>query len=178
MNRLLRYSRRYQIPAIQVSSSCVPRVLAETDQAEQAVDLIDRVIRMTGGDAKLVISKANLEIKLGRIEDAEQTLQDALNAQPTSEPIYEALLSLYDPAPGKPSVVQDQTAKWRILVKRLLGTIPNSRTGRLVQAQLYDASRNYDRAAAILEGLLAENPGRRQGPGATAGYLPCRRPDR
>ncbi len=135
------------------------RVLAETDQAEQAVDLIDRVIRMTGGDAKLVISKANLEIKLGRIEDAEQTLQDALNAQPTSEPIYEALLSLYDPAPGKPSVVQDQTAKWRILVKRLLGTIPNSRTGRLVQAQLYDASRNYDRAAAILEGLLAENPG-------------------
>lgn len=134
------------------------RVLAETDRVQEAVDLIDRVIRLNGGDAKLIITKANMEIRLGRVEDAEQTLQDALNAEPTSEPIYEALLNLYDPAPGRASVIKDQTAKWRILVKRLLGTIPNSRTGRLVQAQLHDASRNYDRASAILEGLLAENP--------------------
>lgn len=134
------------------------RVLAETDRVQEAVDLIDRVIRVTGGDTKLVITKANLEIRLGRIVDAEQTLQDALNAQPTSEPLYEALLNLYDPAPGRATVIKDQTNKWRILVKRLLGTIPNSRTGRLVQAQLHDAGRNYDRAAAILEGLLVESP--------------------
>jgi tetratricopeptide (TPR) repeat protein len=134
------------------------RVLAKTDKIEQAVELIDRVIRDTGGDARLVISKANLELSLGRFRDAELTLQDALNAKPTAEPLYAALLDLYDPAPGKKSPIEDQTAKWRILVERLLRTIPNSRTGRLVQAQLYDASRNYDRAATILEGLLAENP--------------------
>ncbi len=134
------------------------RVLAKTDKAEQAVELIDRVIRETGGDARLVISKANLELSLGRARDAELTLLDALNAKPTSEPLYEALLDLYDPAPGRASPIEDQTAKWRVLVKRLLGTIPNSRTGRLVQAQLHDASRNHAQAATILEGLLAENP--------------------
>ncbi len=133
------------------------RVLAETDRTQDAVDLLERVIRQGDADAKLVITKANLEIRLGRVEDAEQTLQDALNAQPESEPLYGALLDLYDPEPGRQSVIKDQTAKWRILVKRLLGTIPNSRTGRLVQAQLHDASRNYDRAIAILEGLLTEN---------------------
>lgn len=134
------------------------RVLAQTDQVQEAIDLIERVIRDTGGDARLVITQASLELKLGRATDAEQTLLDALNAQPTSEPIYEALLDLYDPAPGRTSPIEDQTAKWRVMVKRLLGTIPNSRTGRLVQAQLHDASRSYDQAAVILEGLLAENP--------------------
>ena len=134
------------------------RVLAETDQAEQAVDLLDGVIRRGDADPRLVIAKANLQIRLGRVEDAEQSLLDALNAEPDSEPLYEALLDLYDPEPGRRSLVKNQTAKWRVLVKRLLGTIPNSRTGRLVQAQLYDASRNYDHAIAILQGLLAENP--------------------
>jgi tetratricopeptide (TPR) repeat protein len=133
-------------------------VLAKTGKTQEAVELIDRVIRDTGGDARLVISKANLELNLGRVKDAERTLQDALNAEPKSELLYAALLDLYDPAPGRVSPIEDQTAKWRVLVKRLLGTIPNSRTGRLVQAQLHEASRNYDRAATILEGLLAENP--------------------
>jgi len=134
-------------------------VLAKTGNAEEAILLIDRVIRDTGGDARLVITKANLELALNRATDAERTLLDALNAEPKSEVLYAALLDLYDPAPGQKSPVEDQTAKWRVLVKRLLGTIPNSRTGRLVQAQLHEASRSYDRAAEILEGLLAENPG-------------------
>ncbi len=133
-------------------------VLSQTGKEQRAVELIDRVIRQTGGDVRLVITKANLQLKLGQPEQAEQTLLDALNADPTAEPIYEALLNLYDPPIGRASPIKDSTAKWRILVKRLLGTIPNSRTGRLVQAQLYDASQNYERAAAILEGLLTENP--------------------
>jgi len=134
------------------------RVLAETGKASEAVELIDRVIRETGGDVRLVISQANLEIGLGRVQDAEQTLLDALNARSDSEPLYEALLDLYDPPRHGASPITDQTAKWRVLVKRLLGTIPNSRIGRLVQAQLYDAGRNYDRAEQILLELLGENP--------------------
>lgn len=133
-------------------------VLAKTGNAEEAILLIDRVIRETGGDVRLVITQANLELALGRASDAERTLLDALNAEPKSEVLYAALLDLYDPEPGQKSAIEDQTAKWRVLVKRLLGTIPNSRTGRLVQAQLHEASRSYDRAAQILEGLLAENP--------------------
>ena len=133
-------------------------VLAKTGNAEEAILLIDRVIRETGGDPRLVITQANLELALGRATDAERTLMDALNAEPKSEVLYAALLDLYDPAPGQKSPIEDQTAKWRVLVKRLLGTIPNSRTGRLIQAQLHEASRSYDRAAQILEGLLAENP--------------------
>jgi len=134
------------------------RVLAETGKAAEAVELIDRVIQDGGGDTHLVISKANLEIRLGKVQDAEQTLQDALNASPDSEPLYEALLDLYDPPQTGASAITNQTAKWRVLVKRLLGTIPNSRTGRLVQAQLYDAGRNYNRAEQILLELLGENP--------------------
>ncbi len=133
-------------------------VLAKTGKIQEAVELIDRVIRDTGGDVRLVINKANLELTLGQAQTAERTLLDALNAKPKAEVLYAALLDLYDPAPGRKSPIEDQTAKWRVLVKRLLGTIPNSRTGRLVQAQLHEASRNYDRAAALLEGLLAENP--------------------
>jgi tetratricopeptide (TPR) repeat protein len=134
------------------------RVLAETGKASEAVELIGRVIREGGADPRLVISKANLEIRLGRVPDAEQTLLDALNARPDAEPFYEALLDLYDPPQGGASAITAQTGKWRVLVKRLLGTIPNSRTGRLVQAQLHDAGRNYDRAEQILLELLGENP--------------------
>jgi len=134
------------------------RVLAETGKASEAVELIDRVIREVGGDSRLVISKANLEIRLNRVQDAERTLLEALNARPDAEPLYEALLDLYDPPQAGTSAITDQTAKWRVLVKRLLGTIPNSRTGRLVQAQLHDAGRNYDRAEQILLELLRENP--------------------
>lgn len=135
------------------------RVLAHTGKASEAIELIDRVIREGPPDARLVITKANLELTLGRAQDAEQTLLEALNIQRKSEPLYAALLDLYDPVQDRPAPIKDQTAKWRVLVKRLLGTIPNSRTGRLVQAQLYDAGRNHDRAITILRELLGEDPG-------------------
>ncbi len=133
-------------------------VLASTGQAQQAIDLIDRVMLEAGGDIRLVLRKANLQLQLAQAQEAEQTLLDALNVHPTAEPLYEALLNLYDPPEGTNSPLRDQTSRWRVLVNRLLGTIPNSRTGRLVQAQLYDAGRNYDPAIAILLELLQENP--------------------
>lgn len=132
-------------------------VLSETGRSEEALALLDAIIAGGSGDVSLILQKANLQLAAGEAAAAERTLLDALNVQPQEERLYEALLNLYDPRGGS-SPIADSQRQWNRLVRRLLGTIPYSRIGRLVRAQIHDAKGELPQAEALLKELLAEDP--------------------
>lgn len=133
------------------------RVLLETGEAANALALLDRLA--TGPDAPtaLILQKALLQQRTGNAVAAERTLLDALNTRPEEEAIYAALIQLYDPITGQ-SDIPDSERQWSRLVRRMLGSIPESRLARLVRAQIHDAQGEFDQAEALLSEVLAENP--------------------
>lgn len=133
------------------------RVLTETGQPEQALRLLDQMIGAGSTDVSLILQKASLQLRAGDAVGAERTLLDALNMNPRDEQVYEALLSLYDPSSPGQAQVPDAMRQWQRLVKRLLTTIPQSRIGRLVRAELHDAKGEFTDAEQLLKGLLEEN---------------------
>ncbi|HEX7010405.1 MAG TPA: tetratricopeptide repeat protein, partial [Phycisphaeraceae bacterium] len=133
------------------------RVLSETGQAAQALDLLDRVIASGSASTALILQKARLQVQSGDAAGAERTLLDALNHHPEEEAIYAALLELYEPSDGSPSPIADAQRQWSRLVRRLLGTVPNSRMGKLVRAQILEAQGQTAQAESLLRGLLAAN---------------------
>ncbi|MFA9477207.1 tetratricopeptide repeat protein [Phycisphaerales bacterium AB-hyl4] len=135
------------------------RVLAETDRADEALTLLEQVMRdQRRPPTDLVLQKAQLQVMADDGRAAERTLLDALNVRPEEERIYVALFDLY--SPGSPSAEQigDWQRQWTRLVRRLLGTIPESRIGRLVRSQLLDAQGQRGEAESLLKQLLDEDP--------------------
>ena len=90
-----------------------------------------------------MLDKAELQMQLDRPLDAERTLLDALNARPTDEAIYAALLNIYD---GDPGLMRNYTR----LVRRMVETIPNARITKLVKIEHLLANRNYDAAENLM----------------------------
>lgn len=131
-------------------------VLSRTGKSAEAVALLDEAMRAGPVDVSLILQKAQLQLSRGDATGAERTLLDALNVRPEDERIYEALLELYDPGGGD-SPIPDSMKSWQRLVRRLLGTIPESRVGRLVRAEIHEARGEAPQAEELLKGLLAEN---------------------
>jgi tetratricopeptide (TPR) repeat protein len=132
-------------------------VLSETGRHEEALALLDAMVGSGTGDVSLIVQKASLQLRTGDATAAERTLLDALNVQPHEERLYEELLTLYDPPGGGSSPVADAQRQWNRLVRRLLGTMPYSRIGRLIRAELHKAKNEFPQAEALLRGLLDEN---------------------
>lgn len=131
-------------------------VLSETGQIEEALALLDEMIRKGDAATSLVLQKARLQVSQGEAVAAERTLLDALNMHPQDERLYEALFDLYEPKTGQ-SEIPDSMRQWQRLVRRMLGTIPYSRIGRLVRADLHSAKGELAQAEALLQELLDEN---------------------
>ncbi len=122
------------------------RALAETGQTEEALALIDGVLRRSPPGSPLVLDKADLLLKLGRTEDAERVLLDALNARPTDEAIYAALLAIYN---DNGNMIRN----YQRLVRRMVDTIPNARITRLVKIETFIAMRQFPQARDLLDTL-------------------------
>ncbi len=133
-------------------------VLSRTGQAEEAIALLEELIRGGPVDTGLILQKASLHLRAGDAAAAERTLLDALNVRPEDERIYEAMLDLYDPSTGQ-SPIEDSMRQWQRLVRRLLGTIPQSRIARLVRAELHEAKGEVAQAEGLLRELIEENEG-------------------
>lgn len=135
------------------------RVLTETGKADEALALLEQMVQTPAGatDTSLILQKARLQVQAGDATGAERTLLDALNTQPRDERLYAALFQLYDPPDGV-SQIKDWQRQWSRLVRRLLGTIPDSRLGKLVRAQLHDAKSQFEQAETLLKELLTDNP--------------------
>lgn len=122
------------------------QALTATDQHEEALTLLDGVLRRSPPGSPLMLDKAELLLKLDRVEEAERTLLDALNARPTDESIYVALLDIYDQR-------GDMTRNYQRLVRRMIDTIPHARITRLVKAETLVAMRQYPAALKELDAL-------------------------
>lgn len=125
------------------------RALIENDRPEKALVLLDEVLARTPPGSPLMLDKADVLLKLDRVEEAERTLLDALNARPTDEAIYAALLSIYN---DNGNMVRN----YQRLVRRMVDTIPNARITRLVKIETLVAVRQFPQAQDLLN-TLEEN---------------------
>lgn len=128
-------------------------VLSETGQVPEALALIDDALSQGPTDPRLAIQKARLQMRITDPAAAEQTLLDALNAQPYSEELYIELFRLYND-----NAVPDSIRQYQRLMRRMLGTIPTSRVARLMRANWLNAQSKYDEAEKLLLELLEEDP--------------------
>ena len=102
-----------------------------------------------------MIEQADLLIALSKDADAERALQDALNAHPTSEALYTVLINFYrDRLDAGDRKYQEPL---KVVMRRMLSTIPNSRRARLLVAELRMDAREFDRSEAMLKSLLVED---------------------
>ncbi|MBB6428649.1 tetratricopeptide repeat protein [Algisphaera agarilytica] len=122
------------------------QALTQTGKTEEALTLINEVLRRTPPGSPLMLDKADLQLRLGRVQEAERTLLDALNARPTDEAIYEALLDIY-------SQNGNMIRNYQRLVRRMVDTIPNARITRLIQLETLIANRQYPQALALMDTL-------------------------
>ncbi|MEO0966481.1 MAG: tetratricopeptide repeat protein, partial [Planctomycetota bacterium] len=131
-------------------------LLRRLGRSDEALALLDEILRDGSGDASLFLERAELEASAGRWDDAERTLLEALNIDPKSEPTYAALFQLYEAASNE---LDDTTGRYQRLMRRMLGEVPGSRIARLKRAEWAEARREFGEADALLAELLSEDPG-------------------
>ena len=142
----------------------VPRLrvgllLAAGRQADAAAAL-ERLTRDNPLDATLVLQRAQLLAGTGDAVAAERALLDALSANPKSEPVYAALLQLYDDDRLGPSL-PDYPQNFERLRRRIFQEIPESRVARLTAAEYLMLSGELDQARRVLGDLLESAEGDR-----------------
>jgi tetratricopeptide (TPR) repeat protein len=138
------------------------QVLARSGQVDKAIELLDSLIAdRPDNTIDLVLEKAGLLAGNQDIEKrklAETTLLDALDTNPDSERLFQALFNLYDSSPDSvPNVAQRRDK----LLSRLVSLIPDSRLGKVKRAQSLMRSNdpnNLRQAEALLRELVVANP--------------------
>ncbi len=132
------------------------RVLAEAGKLSDALALLKR----EAGDALLqpnvATEHARLLLLAEKVSEAERVLNDALNAHPTDESLYSFLLEHYRVRLDNGD--RNYTEPLQALMRRLLSTLPASRTARLLEADLRMSTNEFDRAEQILNTLLESDP--------------------
>ncbi|MEM7625701.1 MAG: tetratricopeptide repeat protein [Planctomycetota bacterium] len=124
------------------------RALIQTERYDEALAMLNQALQNAPPGSRLMLDKAALLTQLDRVPEAERTLLDALNARPTDENIYIALLKLYDRQSG----LQRNKAR---LIRRMFETIPHATLTRFIKAEYLLADRNYNDALQVLT-LLSE----------------------
>ena len=127
------------------------RALVDSGHGDEALVLIDTLLRDTTDAVPLLRQKGKLLLARGDVSGGERALLDALNAAPTREAIYRDLLTLYE---ANPSMTRNLQRLWR----RMIDTIPQARITREQLVALHLASRDYAAAERLLTPLLAETP--------------------
>lgn len=130
-------------------------VLAEAGQVESALELI-RAQAPDRTDPPVAIARARLLRMAGQDEQARRVLQDAINAHPTEESLYASLLDDYRERIERGE--DGYTEPMQALMRRLLTTLPASRTARLLEAELRMGANEIDDSERILTKLLEKNP--------------------
>jgi len=129
------------------------RVLSASDRSKQAIALLDDLVKRLPDNLELATARGELLLSLGEVHKGQRALLDVLNADPTREPVYEILFQLYD----SPRAPDDAVQAYQRLMRRMLGTIPDSRIARIKRAELFAIQRNFDAAEKLLTQLLEEN---------------------
>lgn len=131
------------------------RILSQAQRPDEALRLLDAARAEHPRDAGLVLVRTQILLSHGRTDEAERTLRDALNADPTQEEFYAALIEYY--RTGLRMGQRKHAEPLKDVMTRLLSTLPRSRTARLVVAELRMDAREFDRSEKILKELIVEN---------------------
>lgn len=160
-------------------------IYAGAGQAEKALTLYDRAIKLDPGQSDPYFSKGVLLVNLKRLEEAERAFEQgiekakdspvgyyylgrieveakqfdraishferAISINPTFEPAYTALASLYE---GK----QERSKAIAIYRRYLQAVNPHSKETRQHLIRLYLHEKSYQEALGELEALLKEDP--------------------
>ncbi len=129
------------------------RVLRETDRIEEALKLVDTLLEKNRKDAGLLVEKAKLQIASNDVPDAQKTLEDAIEANPTAEALYEAFFDLLDQHES-PTRVRDAAR----LTERAQRHIPASKIARVKQAEQLITRRDFPGAEQLLRAVQKEAP--------------------
>jgi|GEM_PF-1957402 len=127
------------------------RALTDSGRGDEALVLIDELLRDTTDAVPLLRQKGRLLLERGEVAGGEQALLDALNAAPANEDVYRDLLALYE---ANPTMTRNLQRLWR----RMIDTIPQARVTREQLVPLHLASEDYAAAERLLVPLLAETP--------------------
>ena len=127
------------------------RVLTDGGRGDEALMLIDELLRGTTDTVFLLRQKSRLLTVRGDAAGAERALLDALNTAPTHEPLYRDLIALYN---ANPEMTRNLQRLWR----RMIDTIPQARVTREQLVGLHLASGDHAAAQRLLGPLLAETP--------------------
>ena len=149
----------------EVEDPRVPRLrvglLMASGRQDEAAEALGRLVRENPQDPALVLQQAQLLAAAGDAAGAERALLDALAANPRAEPVYAALLRLYDDETLGPSL-PDYPQNYERLRRRIFQEIPESRVARLTAAAYLEASGDRDKARRVLEELLEGDPADRE----------------
>ena len=126
------------------------RALIDSGRGDEALSLIDQLLRDTTDAVPLLRQKGQLLLADGDVAGGERALLDALNAAPTNEDVYRDLLAVYH---GDPAMNRNLQRLWR----RMIDTIPRARVTREQLIFLHLASKDYAAAERLLGPLLAES---------------------
>lgn len=127
------------------------RALTDSGRHDEALALIDELLRDTTDAVPLLRQKGRLLLERGDLAGGERALLDALNAAPTHEDVYRDLLTLYE---ANPTMTRNLQRLWR----RMIDTIPRARITREQLVALHLASGDHAAAERLLTPLLAETP--------------------
>jgi predicted Zn-dependent protease len=131
-------------------------VLAEAGKVGDALELLQREGDEALSRPRVAIEFARLLLREEKVSEAERVLNDALNAHPDSEVLYRFLLDHYRTRVDQGD--RNYTEPLQALMRRLLSTLPSSRTARLLEAELRMSTNDFDRAEQILDKLLEDDP--------------------
>lgn len=128
-------------------------LLAEQGRYDQALEKVDQLIAQDPTNLSWPMFKASIQMDMRADEQAERTLLTLLEANPRHEPVYAALLRLYDQ--GR---LPDISQRYQKLMSRLFEALPQSRLARFQYAVLQRSRQENAQAERVLRELLAENP--------------------
>lgn len=137
-------------PAIQFAMA---RALANMDKLDQAVAIMDKLIAAQPRNIDYSLFKAELQTAAGDYRAAERTLWAALDQNPSHEPTYEALFTLYN------QHVRADASLHQRLLRQAMKEVPNARITQLEIARQFVLVRRLDQAEALLRRVLDMHPG-------------------
>jgi tetratricopeptide (TPR) repeat protein len=128
-------------------------ILIAQNKPKDALALVNKLLDTQPGNVELTVQRAELQFALGDAAAAERTLLDGIDQKPTTEIYYERLFDLYDS--GR---INDGQQQYVRLLRRLMGTLPQSRLNKILQARRMFAGAQNQQAVEILQQLLRQDP--------------------
>lgn len=125
------------------------QLLREAGKIDQAMVLVERLMREGKSTVSMVLEKGKLQVIKKDLTGAKQTLEDGIDANPTSVMLFEALFELFDQ-----HTMPDADREIARLTARAVRQIPRSAIARSKRAEQLMRAREFAAAERLLRAIL------------------------